>query len=60
MWRPKRETIAWIVGIGLILWDVLYFTPGEVSQGALVVYGGLLGLPFVLRVDRKLNGKDKE
>jgi hypothetical protein len=56
-WRPRREDIAWIVGIVLILWDILYFTPGEVSQGALVVYGGLLGLPLVLRADKKLNGK---
>lgn len=58
MWDKIRphELALFVLGAGLLIWDVVIYTPAEVAEPLLVFYGTLLGLPLVLRGDKKRNG----
>lgn len=60
MWARIRihEVALFLLGAGLLIWDVTIYTPGDVSEPLLVFYASLLGLPLVLRGDKRRRDGD--
>lgn len=50
MWRPQRKDIFFVVGmLGIALEEARAF--GEPSEALLLLFAGMIGLPFVIRAD---------
>lgn len=59
-WRDVRGIALFTLGVGLTIWDLVIFTPGTAEPAALLFYGALMGVEFVLRGDEKRrNGNGK-
>lgn len=52
-----RNLALWLLGAGLVVWDVTIYTPGTAEPYLLVFYAALLGLPFLLGADEWLRRK---
>lgn len=49
-WPFLRDVLLFVVGVAGVAWETLH---GPVNPSLLVLFGGCLGLPAVLRKDEK-------
>lgn len=55
LWKSVRDPLTWTLGAALALYEG--FVRHGMDQGLLVLVGGLIGLPSVVRYEEKRAGK---